>query len=69
MYYFRRNVCNKPLITRFIEEACVLLHYNDIEFKKMIGEFILSSLDNESLTSLLRNIDIKASKLGISFIK
>ena len=42
-------------------------HYDDYKFKKVIDEFILSSSDNESLKYTLRNIDFKASKLGISF--
>ena len=42
-------------------------HYNDDKFKKIIDEFILSSSDNESIKYILRNIDFKAFKLGISF--
>ena len=38
-------------------------HHDDSKFKKIIDEFILSSSDNESI----KNIDFKASKLGISF--
>ena len=41
--------------------------YNDNKFKKIIDEFILSSSDNESSKYTLRNIDLEASKLGISF--
>ena len=42
-------------------------HYNDVKFKKIIDEFILSSSDNESIKYVLRNIDFQAFKLGISF--
>ena len=42
-------------------------HYNDDKFKKIIDEFILSSSGNESIKYILRNIDFKAFKLGISF--
>ncbi len=42
-------------------------HYNDVKFKKIMDEFILSSSNNESIKYLLRNIDFKAAKLGISF--
>jgi hypothetical protein len=46
----------------------MLRHYNDDDkFKKIIDEFILSSSDNESIKSILRNIDFEAFKLGISF--
>ena len=41
--------------------------YNDDKFKKIIDEFILSSSDNELSKYTLRNIDLEASKLGISF--
>ena len=36
-------------------------------FKKIIDEFILSSTNDMSLTSAIRNIDFEAAKLGISF--
>ncbi len=42
-------------------------HHNDVKFKKIIDEFILSSSDNESIKYVLRNIDFQAFKLGISF--
>ena len=42
-------------------------HYNDDKFKKIIDKFILSSSDNESIKNILRNIDFKAFKSGISF--
>ena len=42
-------------------------HHEDVKFKKIVDEFILSSSTNESLRPALRNIDILASKLGISF--
>jgi hypothetical protein len=42
-------------------------HYNDNKFKKIIDEFILSSSDSELSKYTLRNIDLEASKLGISF--
>ncbi|HKO40866.1 MAG TPA: hypothetical protein VJU85_06350 [Nitrososphaeraceae archaeon] len=47
----------------------MLQHYNvDDKFKKIIDEFILSSSsDNESIKNILRNIDLEAFKLGISF--
>ena len=46
----------------------MFLHNNDYTFKKIIDEFILSSSsDNESIKSILRNIDFEAFKLGISF--
>jgi hypothetical protein len=47
----------------------MLQHHNDDDkFKKIIDEFILSSSsDSESIKYILRNIDIEAFKLGISF--
>jgi hypothetical protein len=42
-------------------------HYDDNKFKKIIDEFILSSANDMSLTSAIRNIDFEATKLGISF--
>jgi hypothetical protein len=42
-------------------------HHNVLTFKKIIDESILSSSDNESLKYMLRNIDLEAFKLGISF--
>jgi hypothetical protein len=45
----------------------VFQHHDEHEFKKIIDEFILSSVDNESIKYLLRNIDFKAASLGISF--
>ena len=45
----------------------MFLHNNDYTFKKIIDEFVLSSSDNESIKSILRNIDFEAFKLGISF--
>jgi hypothetical protein len=41
--------------------------HDEYRFKKIIDEFILSSLDNESIKYILRNIDFQAFKLGISF--
>jgi hypothetical protein len=41
----------------------VFKHHDEHEFKKIIDEFILSSSDNESI----KNIDVEAFKLGISF--
>ena len=38
-------------------------HHDDSKFKKIIDEFVLSSSNNE----LIKNIDIEAFKLGISF--
>jgi hypothetical protein len=45
----------------------VFQHHDDDGFKKIIDEFILSSSDNESIKSFLRNVEFEASKLGISF--
>ena len=42
-------------------------HYNDNKFKKIIDEYILSSADDQSLLSAIRNIDFQARKFGISF--
>ncbi len=42
-------------------------HYNDNNFKKIIDEYILSSADDQSLLSALRNIDFQSRKFGISF--
>ncbi|MGE5782199.1 MAG: hypothetical protein ACM31J_04995 [Nitrososphaerales archaeon] len=42
-------------------------YYEDDRFKGIIDEFILSSSGNESLRYTLKNIDVLASKLGISF--
>ena len=42
-------------------------HHDEDEFKKIIDEFILSSSDNESIKSFLRNVEFEAYKLGISF--
>ena len=41
--------------------------HDEYRFKKIIDEFILSSLDNESIKDILKNIDFEAFKLGISF--
>jgi hypothetical protein len=41
--------------------------HDEYRFKKIIDEFILSSLDNESIKDILKNIDFQAFKLGISF--
>jgi len=41
-------------------------HYEDDRFKNIIDEFILSSSGNES-SRYTQNIDVLASKLGISF--
>ena len=42
-------------------------HYNDNKFKKIIDEYILSSADDQSLLSAIRNIDLQSRKFGISF--
>lgn len=42
-------------------------YYEDDRFKAIIDEFILSSSGNESVRYTLKNIDVLASKLGISF--
>ena len=38
-------------------------HHDEYEFKKIIDEFILSSSNNKTI----KNIDVEAFKLGISF--
>jgi hypothetical protein len=45
----------------------VFHHYDDNQFKKIIDDFILSSTNDTSLSSAIRNIDFEAEKLGISF--
>ena len=41
-----------------------MFHYHDdSKFKKIIDEFVLSTSNNESI----KNIDVEAFKLGISF--
>jgi hypothetical protein len=43
-------------------------HHEDHKFKKIIDEFILSSTANDKpLLCTIRNIDLQAAKLGISF--
>jgi hypothetical protein len=42
-------------------------HHEDHQFKNIIDKFILSSTNDMSLTSAIRNIDFEAAKLGISF--
>lgn len=44
-------------------------HYEDHGFKKIIDEFILSSPtgNDTQLSDTIRNIDLYAAKLGISF--
>lgn len=42
-------------------------HHEDDRFIEIIDEFILSSSGNESSRYALKNIDVLASKLGISF--
>ncbi len=42
-------------------------HYNDNKFKKIIDEYILSSGDDQSLLSTIRNIDFQSRKFGFSF--
>ena len=42
-------------------------NYDDNKFKKIIDDFILSSINDTSLSSAIRNIDFEAAKLGISF--
>ena len=37
--------------------------HDEYRFKKIIDEFILSSSDNESIKSFLRNVEFEASKL------
>lgn len=45
----------------------VFNHHNDKRFKKIIDDYILSSSDDHSLLSAIRNIDIQSRKFGISF--
>lgn len=45
----------------------IFYHHDDDRFKKIIDEFILSSSGNESSRYALKNIDVLASKLGLSF--
>ena len=43
-------------------------HYEDHRFKKIIDDFNLSLPPNdEPLSGVIRNIDLHAAKLGISF--
>lgn len=42
-------------------------NYDDNKFKKIIDDFILSSTNDTSLSSVIRDIDFEAAKLGISF--
>ena len=42
-------------------------HYDDLRFRKIIDEFILSSANDKSLSCIIRNIDLEAAKSGISF--
>lgn len=44
-------------------------HHDDPGFKKIIDNFILSSIDdnNNSLSYVVRHIDLEATKQGISF--
>ncbi|MGI9010406.1 MAG: hypothetical protein ACR2F1_04350 [Nitrososphaeraceae archaeon] len=42
-------------------------HHEDHIFKKIIDEFILSSMNDNRLSFVIKNIDLQATKLGISF--
>ncbi len=43
-------------------------HHDDPGFKKIIDDFILSSInDDTSLSYAIKNIDLAAAKKGISF--
>ena len=42
-------------------------HHDEYKFNKIIDEFVLASSNNESIKYLIKNIDFKAAKLGISF--
>ena len=43
-------------------------HHDDPEFKKIIDNFILSSINGDkSLSYAIKNIDLEAAKQGISF--
>ncbi len=42
-------------------------NHEDPQFKKIIDNFILSSIDDKPLSCAIRNIDQQAIKLGISF--
>ena len=61
------NISNNVLINYVDKIKSMFRHYNDDKFKKIIDEFILSSSDNESIKCILKNIELEASKLGISF--
>jgi len=51
-----------------LKSKAMFRHHEDHKFKKIIDEFILSSIDeNKQLVSVIRNIDHQATKLGISF--
>jgi len=50
-----------------LKSKAMFRHHEDHKFKKIIDEFILSSTNDMSLTSAIRNIDFEAAKLGISF--
>jgi hypothetical protein len=42
-------------------------HYEDHVFKNIIDEFIISSTNDNRLSFVIKNIDLQAVKLGISF--
>jgi hypothetical protein len=45
----------------------VFRHYNDNKFKKIVDEYILSSVDDQALLYALKNIDFQSRKFGIPF--
>ena len=65
--YYVINISIKHLKSIKDKSIIVFDHYDDNKFKKIIDEFILSSTNDMSLTSAIRNIDFEAAKLGISF--
>ena len=43
-------------------------HYDDPAFKKIIDDFILSSINGDkTLSNAIKNIDLAAAKKGVSF--
>jgi hypothetical protein len=65
--YYVTNISIKHLKSIQINPITVFHHYDDNKFKKIIDDFILSSTNDTSLSSAIRNIDFEAAKLGISF--
>jgi hypothetical protein len=42
-------------------------HHDDYKFKKIIDDFILTSVNDPKSSYNIKNIDYQATKLGISF--